>query len=68
MRIRAEDTRRPRFELGLGVWTQRESHFFPLVALRAQDSAHLAQVGGRTLLIYHQPGAVAPVAAYVEAR
>ncbi len=66
--IAVEDTRRPRFELGLGVWTENESHFFPLVLLHAQDSAYLAQVDGRTLLIYHQPEAIAPVAAYVDAR
>jgi hypothetical protein len=66
--IAAEDTRRPRFELGVGVWTEQESYFFPLVLLHAHDSVYLMQLGGRTLLIFHQPGAIAPVAAYVDAR
>jgi len=63
-----EDTRRPRFELGLGVWTGQNSIFFPLTILHVQDNVLLTELNGRPLLIYHAPDAIAPVAAYVSAK
>jgi len=63
-----EDTRRPRFELGLGVWTGQNSIFFPLTILHVQDNVLLTELDGRPLLIYHAPDAIAPVAAYVSAK
>jgi hypothetical protein len=61
-----EDTRRPRFELGLGVWTADRSCFFPLEKLYAHDNAWITRFEERTLLIYQVPDALAPVAAYLE--
>ncbi len=66
--IGQEDTRRPRFELGLGVWNLTVSIFFPLAMLYAADQVVITAFDGRTLLIYQEQGAVAPVAAYVETR
>ncbi len=66
--ISAEDTRRPRFELGLGVWTEQGSHFFPLVLIHAHDGVYQTELDGRPLLIYQQPDAIAPVAVYLETR
>lgn len=63
-----EDTRRPRFELGLGVWNGHSSIFFPLVLLHAADNALITEFDGRPLLIYQTPGAIAPVAAFVPAQ
>src|SRR5262249_35105342 len=63
-----EDTRRPRFELGLGVWNGSHSSFFPLVTLHTYDSALIIEFEGRRLLIYQTPEAIAPVAAYVDTR
>ncbi|MBZ0281165.1 MAG: DUF3179 domain-containing protein [Anaerolineae bacterium] len=63
-----EDTRRPRFELGLGVWTGQTSIFFPLTMLHLQDNMLLTELDDRPLLIYHAPEAIAPVAAYVMAK
>jgi hypothetical protein len=63
-----EDTRRPRFELGLGVWTAERSCFFPLEQLYARDNAWITTFEGRTLLIYQVPDALAPVAAYVDVK
>jgi hypothetical protein len=65
--IAEEDTRRPRFELGLGVWTEKGSEFFPLVLLHAHDNIYRATLDGRPLLIYQQPEALSPVAVYLEA-
>jgi uncharacterized protein DUF3179 len=67
--IAEEDKRHPRFELGLGVWSGRgeTSTFFPLVMLHMHDNALLTEFDGRRLLIYQVEGAIAPVAAYVDA-
>jgi len=64
--IAQEDTRRPRFELGLGVWNMKASAFFPLVMLHTHDNAMVTEFEGWRLLIYQLEGAIAPVAAYVE--
>ena len=64
--IAEEDTRRPRFELGLGVWNETSSAFFPLVMLHMNDNAVITQFDGRRLLIYQSEGAIAPVAAYTD--
>jgi hypothetical protein len=67
--IAQEDTRRPRFELGLGVWkTIHQSSFFPLMLLHRHDNAVITDFDGRRLLIYQSPEAIAPVAAYVETK
>ena len=66
--IGQEDTRRPRFELGLGVWNLTGSIFFPLTMLYADDRVLITEFDKRPLLIYQEQDAVAPVAAYVETR
>jgi hypothetical protein len=66
--ISQEDTRRPRFELGLGVWNQSVSTFFPLVLLHTYDNALMTTFDGRSLLIYQAPGAIAPTAVYLETK
>ncbi|MEO8609976.1 MAG: DUF3179 domain-containing (seleno)protein [Chloroflexota bacterium] len=68
--IAEEDKRRPRYELGLGVWSGagETSTFFPLVMMHMHDNALLTEFDGRRLLIYQVEGAIAPVAAYVDAR
>jgi hypothetical protein len=65
--IPVEDTRRARFELGLGVWNGRASGFVPLATLHAHDNVYFTQFDGRRMLIYHAPEAIAPVAVYHEA-
>ena len=64
--IGQEDTRRPRFELGLGVWNLSGSIFFPLTMLYADDRVLRTTFDNRPLLIYQLPEAVAPVAAFIE--
>ena len=61
-----EDTRRPRFELGLGVWAHGISSFYPLVLLHTVNNALITNFDGRPLLIYQTPEAISPVAAFVE--
>ncbi len=64
--IGQEDTRRPRFELGLGVWNLTGSAFFPLAMLYAVDRVLITKFDERPLLIYQEQDAVAPAAAFVE--
>lgn len=67
--IKQEDTRRPRFELGLGVWKNIEtSIFFPLTLLYTCDNVLITEFDNRPLLIYQFPDAIAPVAAYLDTR
>lgn len=66
--IGQEDTRRPRFELGLGVWNGYISTFFPLTMLHIQDNVLMTTFNGRPLLIYHAPESIAPMAAYLSAK
>ena len=63
-----EDTRRPRFELGLGAWNTHSSIFYPLIMLHTHDNALITEFEGRPLLVYQTPGAIAPVAVYLSAR
>jgi hypothetical protein len=63
-----EDTRRPRFELGLGVLTTERSLFIPLEVLYAHDRALMTEFDGRPLLVYQLPEAISPVAIYIKSR
>lgn len=65
--VAEEDKRRPRFELGLGVvWETHGSMFVPLVMLHTRDNIVLTTYGGRRLLIYLAPDAIAPTAVFVD--
>jgi len=66
--IAEEDTRRPRFELGLGVWNLESSIFFPLPILYAEDNVLITEFDNRPLLIYQHPDALSPVAAFIDTR
>jgi hypothetical protein len=68
--IVSEDERRPRFELGLGVWnteTQRSS-FYPLGLIYAHNNALLTEFAGRLLLVYQKPEALSPTAVFTDTR
>lgn len=62
-----EDTRRPRFELGLVVWDGAARAFFPVQALGDRDNVALSPFNGQTLLVYRTPDAMSPVALYTDA-
>jgi hypothetical protein len=62
-----EDTRRPRFELGLGLWgTAQQRLFVPLTALFMRENVIATTFAGRDLLIYQHPDALSPVAVYLK--
>lgn len=66
--ITEEDTRRPRFELGLGVWNGHSSSFFPLTLLHQHNNALMTEFDGRRMLIYQTPEAISPVAVFTESQ
>lgn len=61
----AEDTRRPRMDLGLGVWTDKESRYYPRELIQRAGNALIDQMEGRTLLIYLDSRTSTPVALFV---
>jgi len=64
--IQRDDARRPRFELGLGVWNSRGSMFFPLPMISERDNVVITEFSGRGMVVYHQPDAMSPVAVFVD--
>lgn len=66
--IGPEDKRRPRFELGLGVWEGKHGLFVPLSTLHMRDNVVMTTFSGRELLVYLTMDAVSPVALYVRSQ
>lgn len=62
------DERRPRMELGLGVWWPGTTRFYPMETIQDHGNALVDTVGDRRVLVFIDPGAHAPVAAHTEAR
>ena len=63
----AADERRPRMDMGLGVWTDSARCYYPLAGLRAQDGALVHEFDGRSLLLYIDPLSQVPSAFYTTA-
>jgi hypothetical protein len=61
-----EDTRRPRMELGLGVWVGKTYRYYPVTRIQERGGALLDRLDERTLLIYIDPETNTPAALYVE--
>jgi hypothetical protein len=62
-----EDARRPRMDMGLGVWTNTTQRYYPLERLRAHGGALIDGLDGRQLLIYVDPTSNTPAALYTDA-
>jgi hypothetical protein len=61
-----EDERRPRMELGLGVWTDQIQRYYAVATVRARGGAVIDEVDGRNLLVYLDPISSTPAAIYVD--
>lgn len=61
-----EDERRPRMELGLGVWTDQTIRYYAVETIRAHGNAVIDEVDGRNLLVYLDPISSTPAAIYVD--
>jgi len=62
-----EDQRRPRMELGLGVWTDTTHRYYPMERIRERGKAFIDQFDGRKVLIYIDPETNNPAAMFVSA-
>jgi hypothetical protein len=65
--VTVEDNRLPRFEMGLGVWTDGCARFYPFTALHARDNRIFDQIDGKGILVYVDPDTLVPTALYTEA-
>src|SRR5205823_2418861 len=61
-----EDNRRPRMELGLGVWTATTRRYYPVARIRERGKAFLDRLDGRIVLIYIDPETNTPAALFVK--
>jgi hypothetical protein len=62
-----EDARRPRMDLGLGVWWDGGSRYYPRDLIQRQGGALIDRINGRTLLVYIDPDSSTPTAMFVTA-
>lgn len=62
-----EDGRRPRMDLGIGIWEGATARYYAVETITAGDRALLDTFEGRTVLVYNDPTAYSPLAQYVEA-
>ena len=63
-----EDTRRPRMDIGLGVWTGATRRYYPMELVRQRGGAFIDRIDGRSVLIYIEPETATPAAMFVGAR
>ena len=61
-----EDQRRPRMELGLGVWTATTRRYYPVAQIREHGGAFLDHLDGRAVLIYIDSESNTPAALFVK--
>lgn len=62
-----EDTRRPRMDIGLGVWTKTTHRYYPLEYVRKHNGALIDKLDGQRLLVYIDPTSRVPAAMYIDA-
>jgi hypothetical protein len=62
-----EDSRRPRMDMGLGIWTEATRRYYPLEEIRARDGAFIDRLDGRDLLVFVEPRSATPTALFVDA-
>ena len=64
----AEDDRRPRMDMGLGVWTGNTQRYYPMDEIRARNGAFIDQLDGRNLLVFLERRSMTPTALFVDSR
>ena len=60
-----EDQRRPRMELGLGLWSASTRRYYPMTRIRDHGGALLDRLDGRVVLIYIDQASETPAALFV---
>jgi hypothetical protein len=66
--LATEDPRRPRMDLGLGIWTGSTARYYPMERIRARDGVLIDRIDGKNLLVYIDPESSTPAALFVAAR
>jgi hypothetical protein len=62
-----EDLRRPRMDIGLGIWSGSTARYYPMERIRARGEAFIDTFDGKTVLIYVDPESNVPAALFVDA-
>jgi hypothetical protein len=62
-----EDARRPRMDIGVGVWTETVKCFYPLECLYNRGEALIDEFAGRRLLVFVERTSGMPMAFYMDA-
>jgi hypothetical protein len=60
-----EDTRRPRMDLGLGVWSEKTRRYYSRESIRKRGDAFIDSLDGKKVLIYIDPESSVPAALFV---
>lgn len=63
-----EDARRPRMDIGLGIWTGTTSRYYPMQRIRERGEAFIDRIDGKNVLIYVESESNTPAALFVDAR
>jgi hypothetical protein len=61
-----EDSRRPRMDMGLGIWTEDTRRYYPMEEIRAR-APFIDEIDGRTALIFVESRSATPTALFVDA-
>jgi len=62
-----EDRRRPRMDVGLGVWVGSGRRYYPLDSIREREAAFFDEFDGRNMLVFIDPSTFTPAALFVDA-
>jgi hypothetical protein len=66
--LKEEDTRRPRHDMGLGVWTSTTQRYYPITTLYAQQNVIIDTVDGRGIVVIFNDEVGLPEVFYADAR
>ncbi len=66
--IAVEDNRRPRFDMGLGLWTENLARYYPVLTLNNANNAIVDTVDGRNVVVYFDETTGLPSVFYTEAK
>ena len=62
-----EDERRPRMDMGLGIWTAGTRRYYPMEEIRARGGVLIDEIDGQRVLIFIEPRSATPTALFVDA-
>ena len=60
-----EDRRRPRMDLGLGVWTETTYRYYPMERIRERGDALIDELDGRKIAVFIDPDTYTPAALFL---